>query len=56
MFGIGYRYFSTSGFYWGTSIVYGAYFSADERTIQGVTLDDTKTILDLEILKFGFAF
>ena len=56
MFGIGYRYFSSSGFYWGTSIVYGAYFSADEREIKGVTLDDTKTILDFEILKFGFAF
>ena len=56
MFGIGYRYFSTSGFYWGTSVVYGAYFSADERTVDGVTLDDTKTILDVEILKFGYAF
>ena len=56
MFGIGYRYFSASGFYWGTSIVVGAYFSADERTIQGVILDDTKTILDIEILKFGYAF
>ena len=56
MFGIGYRYFSTSGFYWGTSVVYGAYFSADQRTIDGVTLDDTKTILDFDILKFGYAF
>jgi len=56
MFGIGYRYFSSSGIYWGTSIVYGAYFSADERDIDGVILDDSKTILDFEILKFGFAF
>lgn len=56
MFGIGYRYFSSSGFYWGTSLIYGAYFSADERTVYGVTLDDTKTILDFEILKFGYAF
>lgn len=56
MFGIGYRFFSTSGFYWGTSIVYGAYFSADERTVYGVNFDDTKTILDFEILKFGYAF
>jgi len=56
MFGIGYRYFSTSGFYWGTSLVVGAYFSADVRTIQGVILDDTKTIFDFEILKFGYAF
>ena len=56
MFGIGYRYFSSSGFYWGTSLVYGSYFSDDERTIQGVTGDDSKTILDIEILKFGYAF
>lgn len=56
MFGIGYRYFSTSGFYWGTSIVYGAYFSEDERDIKNVLLDDTKTIVDIEILKFGIAF
>jgi hypothetical protein len=56
MFGIGYRYFSESGIYWGTSIVYGAYFSGDERDLKGVSLDDTKTILDFEILKFGIAF
>ena len=56
MFGIGYRYFSNSGFYWGTSITYGAYFSADERDIKEVLLDDTKMIIDFEILKFGIAF
>ena len=56
MFGIGYRYFSSSGFYWGTSIEVGSYFSADERDIRGVTLDDTKLIFDVEILKFGYAF
>jgi hypothetical protein len=56
MFGIGYRYFSESGLYWGTSVVYGAYFSADEQDIKGVFPDDTKTILDFEILKFGIAF
>jgi hypothetical protein len=56
MFGIGYRYFSSSGFYWGTSISYGAYFSADERNIKEVYPDDTKTIIDFEILKFGVAF
>jgi hypothetical protein len=56
MFGVGYRYFSSSGFYWGTSLSVGAYFSADVRTIKGVILDDTKTIIDFEILKFGYAF
>jgi hypothetical protein len=56
MFGIGYRYFSTSGIYWGISFVWGSYFSADKRTIQGIIGDDTKTIIDFEILKFGYAF
>jgi hypothetical protein len=55
-FGIGYRYFSVSGLYWGTSISYGRYFSNDERDIKGVTFDDTKILLDVEILKFGISF
>lgn len=56
MFGIGVRIFSTSGLYWGASVKYGAYFSSDERGIKGVFPDNTKTIIDFEILKFGFAF
>jgi hypothetical protein len=56
MFGIGYRYFSSSGLYWGMSVVYGTYFSSDERDIKDVLMDDTRTILDFEILKFGIAF
>jgi hypothetical protein len=55
-FGIGYRYFTKSGFYWGTSLIYGRYFSAGDRDIQEVILDDSKTIFDFEFLKFGFAF
>jgi len=55
-FGIGYRYFTRSGFYWGTSVIYGRYFSNDNRDIQEVLFDDSKTIIDIEILKFGFAF
>ena len=55
-FGIGYRVFTKSGFYWGASVVFGRYFSDDTRDVQEVTLDDTKTIFDVEILKFGFAF
>jgi len=55
-FGIGYRYFTQSGFYWGTSVIYGRYFSDDNRDIQEVLFDDSKTIIDFEILKFGFAF
>jgi len=55
-FGIGYRYFTKSGFYWGTSVIFGRYFSDDTRDIQNVLFDDSKTIIDFEILKFGFAF
>jgi hypothetical protein len=55
-FGIGYRYFTKSGFYWGTNVIYGRYFSDDTRDIQEVLFDDSKTIIDIEILKFGFAF
>jgi hypothetical protein len=58
MFGLGYRYFSTSGLYWGISIKYGAYFGHDDHHYDGVLLlaNDSKTILDIEILKFGYAF
>lgn len=55
-FGIGYRYFTQSGFYWGTSLIYGRYFSGDQQDIQEVTFDDSKTIIDIELLKFGFVF
>jgi hypothetical protein len=55
-FGIGYRYFSESGLYWGFSISYGRYFSNDERDIKGVTLDDSKILFDIELLKFGISF
>ncbi len=55
-FGIGYRYFSTTGLYWGTSLVYGTYFVNNPPLIKGVIGDDTKTIIDIELLKFGIAF
>ncbi len=54
-FGIGYRYFTQSGFYWGTSLIYGRYFGGD-RDYQDVLWDDGKIILDVELLKFGYAF
>ncbi len=54
-FGAGYRYFTQSGFYWGVSVIYGRYFGG-ERDYQEVLLDDGKTIIDIELLKFGFAF
>lgn len=55
-FGLGYRYFTKSGFYWGASIVYGRYFSKNNVDIREVTFDDSKNIIDIEFLKFGFAF
>ncbi|HAV22390.1 MAG: hypothetical protein A2X67_15255 [Ignavibacteria bacterium GWA2_55_11] len=55
-FGIGYRYFSYSGFFWGASLYAGRYFSGDETGVTGVMSDDTKMIYDIELLKFGIAF
>lgn len=55
MFGIGYRYFTQSGFYWGTSLSAGRYFNGNNHISSGF-LDGTKYILDFEILKFGITF
>jgi hypothetical protein len=55
-FGIGYRYFTYSGFFWGTSVYVGRYFSKSQDDIARVVTDDSKTILDFEILKIGYAF
>ncbi len=55
-FGIGYRYISQSGIYWGAGIVLGTYFSDDSDTIQGSFLDQSKLLFDLEFLKIGYAF
>jgi hypothetical protein len=53
MAGIGYRYFTKSGFYWGTSLSAGRYFSGNMHM---AGFDGDKTILDIELLKFGFTF
>lgn len=55
-FGLGYRVFAKSGFYWGVSLVFGRYFSNDTRDVREVALDDSKVIFDVELLKFGYAF
>lgn len=55
-FGIGYRYYSNSGLFWGTSLYAGRYFSNQENDIARVGTDDTKRLFDFEILKFGVAF
>ncbi|MCK6543887.1 hypothetical protein L6Q79_14530 [bacterium] len=54
--GVGYRYFTKSGFFWGTSLSVGRYFKYNDKSIQDNVLDDGKVIVDFEILKFGFAF
>jgi hypothetical protein len=55
-FGIGYRYFSRSGLYWGTSLTVGRYFTDTGKQIQGVDLLNGKGYIDVELLKFGIAF
>lgn len=59
--GIGYRIISSSGFYWGTSLSVGRYFVGesdiflDSESISA-TIDDEELIIDVEMLKFGYAF
>jgi hypothetical protein len=58
-FGLGYRIFSYKGFYWGISLSIGRYFIGENDKFQGSFLsldDDEKQILDMELLKFGYAF
>lgn len=57
--GIGYRIFSKSGYYWGTSLSFGRYYIGendkfDYWEMEGI--DDSKYIVDFELLKFGYAF
>ncbi len=55
-FGIGYRYFSQIGIYWGTSLIMGTYFSDDTDKIDGIFMDAGKFLFDIELLKIGYAF
>ncbi len=57
--GLGYRIFSYRGLYWGTSLSFGRYFIGKNSRFAGDFLaldDDEEFILDVELLKFGFAF
>jgi hypothetical protein len=54
--GVGYRYFSHSGFYWGTNIIFGRYLTNDNRPIMEITIADLKIILGVELMKIGYAF
>lgn len=55
-FGIGYRYFSKIGIYWGSGIILGTYFTDDSDKIRGAFMDQGKFLFDFELLKFGYAF
>jgi hypothetical protein len=57
--GIGYRIFSYRGIYWGTSLNVGRYIIGKNENFYSSFLDlndDEKMILDIELLKFGWAF
>jgi len=57
--GLGYRKFSYKGLYWGCSLNFGRYFFGENDSFRGAffSLDaDEETILDVEMLKFGWAF
>jgi hypothetical protein len=58
-FGLGVRIFSYRGLYWGASISFGRYYIGENDRFYGHFLswdDDAKYILDIECLKFGWAF
>lgn len=55
-FGIGYRYFSYSGFYWGTSLTVGRYFTDTDKVAHDDEASNGKAYIDIELLKFGLAF
>jgi len=56
IFGIGYRIFGKNGWYWGTSLFAGRYFTDQEESIIGAGMADGKVIIDMELLKIGRTF
>jgi hypothetical protein len=58
-FGIGYRIFSYSGFYWGVNLSFGRYLIGENNKFNGNLFsidDDNELFISGEILKFGYAF
>lgn len=55
-FGIGYRKFGNNGWYWGTSLFGGRYFTEESTDFLGAGMANSKSIIDMEILKIGKAF
>ena len=57
--GLGYRKFSYKGLYWGASLSFGRYITGKHNKFYGNFLaidDDQNFIIDVEFLKFGWAF
>jgi hypothetical protein len=56
--GLGYRYFSYKGFYWGSSLSIGRYIIGKNNKFTSGFFgnDDSEYIIDMELLKFGWAF
>lgn len=57
--GLGYRFFSYKGLYWGAGIVLGRYFLGESEKFRGALFAfdaDEDGIIDVEMLKFGWAF
>jgi len=57
--GVGYRIFSYSGFYWGTSISLGRYIIGENGKFYGDFFwydNDNEIIFNFEFLKFGWSF
>jgi len=55
-FGIGYRKYGINGWYWGTSLFGGRYFSDEKTDYIGGGLANNKSIIDMELLKIGKLF
>jgi hypothetical protein len=56
--GIGYRVFSESGWYWGTSLSAGRYFVGESNKFYSGDpfYDDGEIFFDFDLLKFGYSF
>lgn len=55
-FGIGYRKYGYNGWFWGTSLFGGKYFTDSESDFSGAGVINSKVILDMELLKIGKMF
>jgi len=55
-FGVGYRVFSSKTIYWGTSLIVGRYYTETDKEFRTTCLDCGKTLVDMELLKFEYAF